>query len=246
MLALFLAAVVGLSLGLLGAGGSILAVPILRYAAGQTMDQAVVSSLATVGAVSLVGGLIAWKEGRVRFREGVQFALLAAGGTLMGARLATVLSDRIQMGLFLLVMVGAIVAMKRSKPDVLADAPPRSWASILAQALGVGALTGLVGVGGGFLIVPALVAIYRLPIKEATGTSLVVIALNSLLGIATFANSMKLDWIFTLEFVASALIGLFLGLAVGRKVESRTVERLFFMALVVVALYTAAREIHLF
>ena len=242
MLALALAAVVGLSLGLLGAGGSILAVPILRYAAGLSAKQAVATSLATVGSVALVGSIIAWKEGRLRTTAAVQFALIASLGTTLGVRVATLLSDKAQMALFLVVMAVALIAMTRSGPELNDETTTPGWGSIIAQALGVGVLTGLVGVGGGFLIVPALMSIYRLPIKEATGSSLAVIAINSFLGMASYAQSMTLDWTFTLEFVGSALVGLLLGLAAGRKVESRTTERIFFAAVVSVGLYTLVAE----
>lgn len=242
MLSLVLAAIVGLSLGLLGAGGSILAVPILRYAAGLTARQAVATSLATVGSVALVGAVIAWKEGRLRMAAAIQFALIAALGTTLGVRVATLLSDKAQMGLFLLVMAAALVAMTRSRPQLSAERPAPGRVQIVTQALGVGVLTGLVGVGGGFLIVPALVAIYRLPMKEATGTSLAVIAINSLFGMASYSQATTLDWVFTFQFVGSALAGLLLGLAMGRKVESRTTERIFFAAVVSVGLYTLVAE----
>lgn len=242
MLALALAAIVGVSLGLLGAGGSILAVPILRYAAGLSAKQAVATSLATVGSVALVGAVIAWKEGRLRKQAALQFSLIAALGTILGVRVATLVSDKIQMALFLLVMVAALVAMTRSNPQRSGDTPPPGWLTILGKALGVGVLTGLVGVGGGFLIVPALVAIYRLPMKEATGTSLAVIAINSLFGIASYSQATPLNWTFTLQFVGSALAGLLLGLALGRRIENRTTERIFFAAVVAVGLYTLVAE----
>jgi uncharacterized membrane protein YfcA len=115
----------------------------------------------------------------------------------------------------------------------------------LGKALGVGVLTGVVGVGGGFLIVPALVAIYGLPIKQATGTSLGVIAVNSLVGTLTYSSTVALDWGFTLSFVAAALGGLLAGMAVGRKVESRTTQRLFFATLIAVGLFTVVQELRL-
>lgn len=242
MLSLALAAIVGLSLGLLGAGGSILAVPILRYAAGLTAKQAVATSLATVGSVSLVGAVIAWKEGRLRMAAAVQFAFIASLGTLLGVRVSTLLSDKAQMALFLMVMMAALVAMTRSRSQLSAETPSPGLIQIITQALGVGVLTGLVGVGGGFLIVPALVAIYRLPMKEATGTSLAVIAINSLFGMASYSQATTLDWAFTFQFVGSALAGLLLGLAMGRKVESRMTERIFFAAVVTVGLYTLLAE----
>lgn len=238
MLALILAGVVGLSLGLLGAGGSILAVPILRYAAGLTARQAVATSLATVGSVALVGALMAWKEGRLRIKSALQFSMLASVGTFVGVQVANRLPDKLQMALFLVVLVGALFAMKRQAPATLN--PGR--AKTVGQALGVGVLTGLVGVGGGFLIVPALVSIYGLPMKEATGTSLAVIAITSFIGMVSYSQSMTLDWSFTLQFVGSSLVGLFVGLSLGSKVESDTTERIFFTALLCVGVYTLVSE----
>ena len=238
MLALILAGVVGLSLGLLGAGGSILAVPILRYAAGLPAKLAVATSLATVGSVALVGAVIAWREGRVRYRPALQFSLVASLGTWLGVRLATLLPDKVQMLLFLLVVGAALWAMKRPSRG---QTTPGGLA-ILAQTLGVGVLTGLVGVGGGFLIVPALVAIFQLPMKEATGTSLAVIAINSGIGMLSYSQTVSLDWSFTLEFVGSSLAGLFLGLSLGRKVDGRTTEKIFFGALAGAGLYTLMSE----
>lgn len=238
VLAFLLAGLVGLSLGLLGAGGSILAVPILRYAAGLPAKQAVATSLATVGSVAMVGALIAWKERRLRLRAALQFSLLASMGTLLGVKVATLLHDKVQMALFLIVMVVALFAMKSQRP-AQAD---HGRARLVWQAIGVGVLTGLVGVGGGFLIVPALVAIYRLPMREATGTSLAVIAINSYLGMLSYSQAMSLDWVFTLEFVGSALAGLLGGLSLGRRVQSQTTERVFFAALTAVAIYTLVSE----
>lgn len=238
MLALILAGVVGLSLGLLGAGGSILAVPILRYAAGLTARQAVATSLATVGSVALVGALMAWKEGRLRIKSALQFSMLASVGTFVGVQVANRLPDKLQMALFLVVLVGALFAMKRQAPATLN--PGR--AKTVGQALGVGVLTGLVGVGGGFLIVPALVSIYGLPMKEATGTSLAVIAITSFIGMVSYSQSMTLDWSFTLQFVGSSLVGLFVGLSLGSKVESETTERIFFATLLCVGVYTLVSE----
>jgi uncharacterized membrane protein YfcA len=244
VLVFLLAAVVGLSLGLLGAGGSILAVPILRYAGGLSAKEAIATSLATVGAVSLVGAILAWREGRLRPREASIFAAIASLGTVVGVRMAVALSDGFQMGLFLLVMVAALVFMV-SADEAPLDLPKAklSMGATWGKALGVGVLTGLVGVGGGFLIVPALMAIYRMPIKDATGTSLGVIAINSALGLLSYSNAIVLDWVFTAQFVGAAIAGLLVGLATGRKVEGRITKVLFQGSILVVALYTAWREL---
>lgn len=244
MLVYLLASLVGLSLGFLGAGGSIFALPILRYAAGLPVDQAVATSLATVGAVSAVGAAVAWQQGRVCWRSALSFSLLASLGTAVGVKLASRVPDKVQMGLFLVLMGGAVVAMLRrseaSATDAVSPQPPRMV--VLASVLGVGMLTGLVGVGGGFLIVPAMVAIFRLPVKKATGTSLAAIALNSLTGVSLFASGDLLQVKLTLAFTSAALLGLGVGLTAGKDAEPATVERVFVSAVAVVALTTIAQE----
>lgn len=244
MLVYLLASLVGLSLGFLGAGGSIFALPILRYAAGLPVDQAVATSLATVGAVSAVGAAVAWQQGRVCWRSALSFSLLASLGTAVGVKLASRVPDKVQMGLFLVLMGGAVAAMVRrseaSATDVVSPQPPRSV--VLASVLGVGMLTGLVGVGGGFLIVPAMVAIFRLPVKKATGTSLAAISLNSLMGVNLFASGDLLQVRFTISFTSAALLGLWVGLAAGRQAEPGTVKRFFVGAVVMVAITTVIQE----
>ena len=127
-----------------------------------------------------------------------------------------------------------------SATDAVSPQPPRMV--VLASVLGVGMLTGLVGVGGGFLIVPAMVAIFRLPVKKATGTSLAAIALNSLTGVSLFASGDLLQVKLTIAFTSAALLGLGVGLTAGKDAEPATVERVFVSAVAVVALTTIAQE----
>ena len=154
MISFLMASLVGLSLGLLGSGGSILAVPVLKYTAGLSAKQAVATSLATVGSVSLVGALLAWREGRVAWRGASLFSVVATVGTYGGVQIAHRLSDATLMGIFVAVMVYAVVRMLREKKST---DEATGTAGAVGKALGVGILTGVVGVGGGFLIVPALV-----------------------------------------------------------------------------------------
>ena len=238
-LALLLAWWVGLSLGMLGAGGSILAVPILKYAAGLPTKEAVATSLATVGMVALVGAIQAWREGRLKIKAALTFAVLSSLGTLAGVRLAAHMNDHLQMGIFVAVMVYALVGMAR-KSRSAAQNPLTSF----TQTLGVGVLTGIVGVGGGFLIVPALVSIYALPMKVATGTSLGVIVLNSALAVGAYSQVVSLNWSFTAQFVGVALIGLAAGMALSRKLKSERIEQLFFGAVALVTAFTIFQEVH--
>lgn len=239
MLSYLLASVVGVSLGLLGSGGSILAVPILKYTAGLSAKQAVATSLATVGSVSLVGALLAWREGRVAWREASIFSLVATVGTYGGVQLAHRLSDETQMGIFVTVMAYAVLRMLQEKKST--EAPPGT-AGAMAKALGVGVLTGVVGVGGGFLIVPALVALFHLSMKKATGTSLVVISVNSFVGTLSYSSEVPLDWLFTAKFVAAAVIGLLLGMRWAQQMSEGKLQRVFAVLLAVVCIYMGVRE----
>jgi uncharacterized protein len=238
-----LACLVGLSLGLLGSGGSVLAVPILKYSAGLTAKGAVATSLATVGSVSFIGALLAWREGRVVWKEAILFSIVATLGTFGGVQLASSMSNKAQMGLFALVMAYAVVRMLKSEPaEPSGEKAKTGYVGSVFRALAVGVLTGVVGVGGGFLIVPALVALFHLPMKKATGTSLVIIAINSAVGTASYSHSVTLDWRFTATFVGCALVGLVIGMKVSKGLDDTKLKKVFTGLLVLVCLYTVFME----
>lgn len=238
-----LACLVGLSLGLLGSGGSVLAVPILKYSAGLTAKQAVATSLATVGAVSFVGALLAWREGRVVWREAMLFSVVATLGTFGGVQIARLLSSQAQMGLFILVMAYAVLRMLKTKTaESKSKEAESAYLSSIFRALTVGVLTGVVGVGGGFLIVPALVALFHLPMKKATGTSLVIIAINSVVGTVSYSQTVSLDWSFTASFVVWALVGLVTGMQFSHRINEAKLKGIFTGLLALVCCYTALQE----
>ena len=242
MLTYLLATLVGLSLGLLGSGGSILAVPILKYTAHLSAKEAVATSLATVGAVSLVGTFLAARERRVLWKQGLLFAIMATVGTFFGVELARHVSEKVQMGAFVLVMGYAVVRMFADGNSQSEDESEGGLVSAIAKALAVGVLTGVVGVGGGFLIVPALVALFGLTMKKATGTSLLVITINSLVGTVFYSQSVPLDWLFTGKFVVAAVTGLFLGLRWSKRVPEERLKRVFAYLLAAVCIYTGVSE----
>lgn len=236
-----LAFLVGLSLGMLGSGGSILAVPILKYAAGLSAKQAVATSLATVGTVAFVGTLLAWKRGQVAWKQGILFSVVATGGTLLGVKVATGLSDKVQMGIFVAVMAYAVARMLLHKDSSNASSE-QSHLKAGLQALAVGGLTGIVGVGGGFLIVPALVTLFGLPMRTATGTSLVVICVNSLVGALAYSTTVSLDWTFTALFAGAAVAGLIVGTRWGETVSENRLKQLFATLVALACVYTVAKE----
>jgi uncharacterized membrane protein YfcA len=218
-LALVLSALIGVSLGLLGGGGSILAVPVLVYVARVPASDAVGMSLAVVGATSLFAALLHGRRGNVDPRLAAVFAVLGAGGAYAGARLTRGLRPELLLVLFSVVMLVAGGLMLRRRPSAPpTDAPHRPVAlAVVPIALCVGLLTGFLGVGGGFLVVPALVLFGRLPMKLAVGTSLVVIAANSASGFLGHVGDPGLDLAATAAFTGAAI----LGAAVGERLAGR-------------------------
>lgn len=206
---LLLAAVVGLSLGMLGGGGSILAVPIFVYVLGYGPKEAIAMSLAVVGITSLAAAVGHWRAGNVDVRVAAIFGPFAMVGSYAGARLAAFVSGPFQLSLFGAVMLVSAVFMFRGSSPRLAAAPepgPMPVRLIAAEALLVGVLTGLVGVGGGFLIVPTLALLGKVPIRIAIGTSLVVIALNAVAGFTGYLGQVDVPWLVMGAFAALATV----------------------------------------
>jgi uncharacterized protein len=241
VLGLLLAASIGLSLGVMGAGGSILTVPIFVYVLGFGVKEAVASSLAVVGVTSLFGAVEHRREGHVRLRLALNFGVLSMAGAYLGSRLASLLSGTAQLFLFAAVMLVVAVFMFRNDgPDKEEDEPgggpvARTSLALLALGAAVGVLTGLVGVGGGFLIVPALVLLAGIPMKEAVGTSLLVIAMNSTAGFVGYLGSVEIQWAFVAAFAALAVGGSFVGTYLARFVAGWALKRSFAVFLVLMA-----------
>lgn len=223
ILGLALAALIGLSLGLLGGGGSILTVPVLVYVLGFAAKPAIAMSLPVVGVTSLVGAALHWRLGNVRVATALTFGVLAMAGAFAGAKLAVFVSGAVQLALLAVVMLAAAVSMlRRTRVESDAPASPRP-ALLVPVALGVGVLTGLVGIGGGFLVVPALVLLARVPMRMAVGTSLLVIAMNSASGFAGYVGTVHVDWGFLAGFTAAAVAGALVGAAlVARRLRTTT------------------------
>ncbi|HEU4589212.1 MAG TPA: sulfite exporter TauE/SafE family protein [Gemmatimonadales bacterium] len=245
LLGFSLAALIGLSLGFLGGGGSILTVPILVYVLGFTAKSAIAMSLPIVGATSLVGAVGHWRAGNVRLQTALLFGLAAMAGAFVGARAAGFLTGAVQLAILAVVMLAAAVSMLRggigSRRDSThaaeLEAGP-ALALLLPTALGTGVLTGIVGIGGGVLIVPALVLFARVPMRQAVGTSLVVIAMNSVAGAAGYAGRVAVPWSFMAAFTGVAILGIVAGTALVRYVPQAQLKRAFALVLVGVGLFT--------
>lgn len=240
MLTYALALVIGVALGLLGGGGSILTVPVFTYIAGLDPKVAIASSLPVIAVTSAVGALGHWRARNVQVRTALIFGGLAMIGGFAGARLAVFLSGTTQMLLFATVMLAAAAAMFRATP---APAEPRgepahvALGTLLPLGLGVGTLTGLVGVGGGFLIVPALVQFGGLPMHVAVGTSLLVIAMNSFAGAVGYVGRVAFPLELLLPFTGLAVVGILVGAGLARRVPHGVLRRAFAVLLLVVAAF---------
>ncbi|MHA7633949.1 sulfite exporter TauE/SafE family protein [Corallococcus sp. M7] len=235
-----LAALIGLSLGLLGGGGSIITVPILVYVLGFGAKESIAMGLAVVGVTSLFGAAGHWRKGNVQLRAALVFGAVAMAGTYAGARLSAFVSGSVQLLLFATVMLVAALFMFRNGRKEAARAPEPHKASfpvMALAALGVGGLTGLVGVGGGFLIVPALVLLVGLPMKQAVGTSLLVIALNSFVGFAGYLGHVEVPWLYLGIFTAIAVAGILIGTWATHYVSQAALKRAFSIFLVVMGAF---------
>ena len=239
-LGLALAALIGLSLGLLGGGGSILTVPIFVYVLGYEPKAAIAMTLLVVGATSVVGAVGHWRAGHVNLRVAFGFGAVAMAGAYGGARLAAALPGALQLAILGVVMLVAAAAMFRGRAADDAAHPRRALPVVLGAAAGVGLLTGIVGIGGGFLIVPALVLLASLPMKEAVGTSLVVIAMNAAAGYAGYAGQVAVPWGFLALFTTVAVAGILAGTRLVQYVSQRQLRRgfaVFLVAMAVLVLY---------
>lgn len=239
ILGLSLAVVIGLSLGLLGGGGSILTVPVLVYALGFGAKEAIVMSLAIVGVTSLFGAVGHWRAGNVNLRVAAIFGSVAMGGTYLGARLAVFFSGTAQLILFAVVMLAAAYFMYRDGRPVMTHSGSGKMPVVLivAEGLAVGVLTGLVGVGGGFLIVPALVVFGGVAMKEAVGTSLLVIALKAAAGLLGYLGQVDVSWGFVAIFTAAAIAGSVGGTYLVRFIPSGALRKGFAVFLVLMGAF---------
>ncbi len=239
---------IGLSLGLLGSGGSVLTVPVLVYLVGQEEKVAIAGSLAVVGSIALVGALPYLARRMIDWRSLGLFGIPGMAGTWLGAWLAAYVSGQTQLLAFAMVMLVAAGFMLRREPLVTAaPARRRAW-KVMADGLVVGVLTGFVGVGGGFLIVPALVLLGGLSMHRAVATSLAIIALKSFAGFWKYTDvldtqGLELDWSVLAVVTALGVIGSLFGNRLAVKLPHHRLKRGFGIFLIFMGLFIVWRNL---
>ena len=258
ILGYFMAIAIGVSLGLIGGGGSILAVPVLAYLFGMDEKVATAYSLFIVGTAALVGGLRQHRNGNVDWRTAVVFGIPAIAGVwVVRHYIVPALPDVLftagdldftrrmgMFGLFAVLMVWAAWSMLSSKERKSGSGDVNyNYPLILAEGLIVGAITGFVGAGGGFLIIPALVILANLEIKRAIGTSLMIIALKSLFGFFLGdAMTTAIDWLFLAQFTGLAVVGIFTGVYLGRFIDGARLKKGFGYFIIAMAVFIFTME----
>lgn len=254
-LSVLLGLAVGLTLGALGGGGSILTVPLLVYVLGQSASAATTGSLIIVGVAALVGWLPCLRSGQVLLGWGVAFGALGILGAVVGSRLSAAVPAEVLMVSFavLMLVVAALMWHRAERGQIDRNEPPLmlTWRPfrcdcprvlrLVVTATGVGVLTGFLGVGGGFAVVPALVMVLGLSMPQAVATSLVVITINSataLLTRLTIVDSADLDWRLIGTFTVAAGIGGILGARISGRLPAARLTKGFAVLLVLVATYS--------
>jgi uncharacterized membrane protein YfcA len=266
VLAIVAGALIGLSLGALGGGGSILAVPVLVYLLDQSPAQATTGSLMVVGVTALIGAVTALRAGNVLLARGATFGIVAIGGAVLGAKASAHVDEDVLLAAFaaLMLLVGALMAWRllhhraadpahAARPELddpiitfsptFACACPRAL-KVLVTATLVGLLTGLLGVGGGFLVVPALLLALAIPLPHAAGTSLVVITVTSAAALATRAGvGSTPDWDVVLVLTLASALAAVAGARLVDRVDTRRLSAAFTVLVLTVAGYTATQAL---
>lgn len=266
LLTLFFGALVGFSLGLTGGGGAIFAVPLLVYALNVPASEAVGISLLAVGVTALVGFVQRAVRGYVEFPAGLLFALAGMAGAPVGAVLANRVSETVLLSMFAVLMIVVALRMWRKADVVPARLPilddenagptcrrdPEGKLRLTSQCalllavigLGTGLLSGLFGVGGGFMIVPALVVFSGMGMQRAIGTSLLIITLISVSGTTTHLLAGKeLDLATAVVFAIGSIAGLFAGSGIAQRLAGRTLQKTFAVAMILVAAFVMLRNL---
>lgn len=247
LLAGFLSLLIGISLGLLGGGGSILTVPILIYALGVEEKSAIATSLFVVGITSAVAAIQHARAQNVVWRVALIFSGAGMAGAFLGGRVAKYLPSSLLLVLFALIMLATAIAMWKGKKAPVGASEQEDAAlpipKIVVEGLVVGTVTGLVGAGGGFLVVPALALLGGLSMQRAIGSSLVVIALKSFAGFAGYATHVQVDYELAALVTAAAVVGSFGGAHLAKRISAEQLRKAFAIFVLVMAVFLLFKQL---
>ncbi|PRB01461.1 permease [Chryseobacterium sp. MYb7] len=256
------AVLIGVSLGLIGGGGSILTVPVLVYLFGMDAFMATEYSLFVIGISSLVGSVSYFKKGLINFKIAMIFGIPSIISIfltrlyllpLIPEEVLKIQNFTITKNIFLLLIFAVLMIFASYKMIIksISEKPlehqtDQNSAFLAAgQGLIVGVLTGLVGAGGGFMIIPALVNLLKIPMKVAIGTSLVIISINSLIGFLSSVNHVQIEWKLLLSITAIAVAGIIIGSQVSKKIDGKKLKPTFGWFILIMGIYIIAKEIFL-
>lgn len=252
------ALLIGLVLGLIGGGGSILTVPVMVYVLGLNPIVATAYSLFVVGFSSMVGTVQKHKKGLVDFKIGLAFSFPSFVAVYATRRYlvpnipdtifsigSTVLTKDVAIMIFFaIIMLLASVSMIKKQNSKNLTSENQSYYKTFLQGLIIGSITGLIGAGGGFLYVPALVLWARIPMKKAVGTSLIIITINSLIGFLGDVQTLEINWAFLLSFTAIAILGILLGVFLSKYISSQKLKKGFGFFILIMAIYIINKELN--
>ncbi|MFC6269102.1 sulfite exporter TauE/SafE family protein [Frigoriflavimonas asaccharolytica] len=254
----FFAIIIGLVMGLIGGGGSILSVPVFVYLFKIDATTATAFSLFVVGVTSSVGSIDFMKRKIVDYRVSLLFGLPSVLGILFSRRVVLphlphfiinrwgieLTKDMFILLLFaVLMLISSIKMIKKSDRERIKKSEKPNYTLLISQGILVGIVTGFVGAGGGFLIVPALVMLLGISMKEAVATSLFIISFNSLIGFASSLDKIVVDWPFLLIFTSISVVGILVGVQFAKKIESRKLKPLFGWIVLILGLWIVINEI---
>lgn len=253
------ALLIGLTLGLIGGGGSILTVPILVYVLAIDPVTATAYSLFVVGTSALVGAIRNAQKGMVDFRTGIVFAVPALTAVFLTRKfvIPAIPDELFSVGdfmvtksiaimiFFAIIMLVAAYFMIKGRKDTEQEeehAPQYNYPLIIVEGIVVGFLTGIVGAGGGFLIIPALVLLAKLPMKKAVATSLMIIAIKSLIGFLGDVQNLEIDWTFLGIFTGISVVGIFVGIYLNKFVDGKKLKKGFGWFVLLMGVYIVLKE----
>ncbi|MFN0290402.1 sulfite exporter TauE/SafE family protein [Pedobacter helvus] len=253
----FASILIGISLGLIGGGGSILTVPVLVYLFALDTVLATTYSLFVVGSTSLVGSFSYFKKGLIDLKTAIYFGLPSIATVFLTRQfLLPAIPEKViyldnflltrsilLMVIFAVLMVFAAYSMIKSDKENEETQAKNTTLWVMLQGAAVGVVTGLIGAGGGFLIIPALVNLLKLPIKTAIGTSLMIIAVNSLAGFGFSLGQQQIQWLFLFSVTTLAIVGIFIGSYLSTKIEGKKLKPAFGWFVLVMGVYILMKEI---